>query len=408
MPRSRYLVIAGAIVAVLTASIIVLRVAERSEIATPAASSTVSQTAIASPSPTGTPCVGPCGGATGPASSSGPTTAVYNDDFGFAIAEVGQATSIRAESSDRRLGTLDSQSPAVSPDGRQIAYWSSISSAPQQLRLVSAADTSKARVLSALGTDERGGQIAWANDGSGLVYSVQVPKGGPPTSSVIRSFDLRGGAVPAERTWLALTSTPGKLYAPITWDRTRFNLIVAGLTGDGAFMEQYVTIHTDTPGSQRSDPVPVRIPMSSVKVSSDASFAIGLDLDAKGFTYWPLQSMNGAGHHPPESKYGVTGAVWRPGTHEIGFIGPSNQFELCDVDKDLGQQVPTCSRTVFSGVPEGASVRAFRADGTAVLFSVIPPAAGGLGQDFTLVTLGDGQRASFSDQGGLFASVRLR
>ena len=103
--------------------------------------------------------------------------------------------------------------------------------------------------------------------------------------------------------------------------------------------------------------------------------------------------------------------MWRPGTHQIGFIGPSNQFWLCDVDHDtpLG-----CGTTAFSGVPDGAFVRAFRADGSAVVLSVVPAGSSGTTATYTLVRLGSdpkatsGDRVTFQDVGGLSLSVRFR
>ncbi|MDP9245777.1 MAG: hypothetical protein M3O64_03915, partial [Chloroflexota bacterium] len=189
-----------------------------------------------------------------------------------------------------------------------------------------------------------------------------------------------------------------------------------GETGEGGFMRTYdvINLSANPPTTTRFN-VPVQIVMSSVKASSDARFVVGLDLDARGFTYWPLQTMSGAGHHPPESKYGMTGFAWRPGTHEIGFIGPSNQFWLCDVDKEnpLG-----CGHTAFSGVPEGAFVRIFRADGSAVVLAVTPAGSTGLGgTTYTLVQFSNdplaakatgGDRVTFTELGGLNASVRLR
>ena len=115
---------------------------------------------------------------------------------------------------------------------------------------------------------------------------------------------------------------------------------------------------------------------------------------------------------PAESKYGQTGALWRPGTHEIGFIGPSNQFWLCNVERNtpLG-----CGATAFSGVPAGATVRLFRVDGSAVLLAV--PGSGGAQTAYTLVKFTNdpigakatgGERVTFMDVAGIAASVRLR
>jgi hypothetical protein len=66
-------------------------------------------------------------------------------------------------------------------------------------------------------------------------------------------------------------------------------------------------------------------------------------------------------------------------------------------------------------VPDGAFVRTFRADGSAVVLAV--PGGGGAQTSYTLVKFtGDpfaakatgGERVTFTDLGGLSASVRLR
>jgi hypothetical protein len=93
--------------------------------------------------------------------------------------------------------------------------------------------------------------------------------------------------------------------------------------------------------------------------------------------------------------------VWRPGTHEIGYVD-ADAFVLYSADQ------PAASGG-FRGVPAGAAVRLFRADGTAVLLAV---PSGGL-TSYTLVLLGNpspnsGDRVTFQDSDGLRASVRLR
>jgi hypothetical protein len=290
---------------------------------------------------------------------------------------------------------------------------------------VAAAAPSSTQFSSSLSANEHGGGIAWSSDGASILYAVNIgdATGGPPgtstTSSVIRALDLRSGGTAQ----VVLTSNAaGVILQPIAWSAST-HLAAVGETGEGGFMNKYDVINfTSSPPTTTRADVPVQIVMSSVKASSDALFAVGIDLNARGFTYWPLQTMNGAGHHPPESKDGMTGGVmWRPGTHEIGYIGPSNQFWTCDVDKDTGAQIGTCGRTVFSGVPEGAFIKAFRADGSAVLLqSSTAPAFGQA--TYTLVTFTNdplaakatgGERVTFTDVGGLggsgiAASVRLR
>jgi hypothetical protein len=415
---------AGAVVAVVAIALIIgLQLNQRQQnAANPSPSTTGSPspaTASASPATVVDPSASQSATATPPAATGTPAPggAIYNDAFGFIVAPGSNSTAatIRKESTSAPVATFDQQGFAVSPDGTRIAYWTpERNGARSELRVVTAAAPSSSQFSSSLSANEHGGGIAWSSDGTTLLYAVNL--GDPTTSSTVRTVDLRSGGAAQ----VVLTSTAaGVILQPIAWSSST-HLAAVGETGEGGFMTTYDVINfTSNPPTSTRANVPVQIPMSSVKASSDALFAVGLDLNARGFTYWPLQTMSGAGHHPPESKYGMaTGFAWRPGTHEIGFIGPSNQFWLCDVDKEnpLG-----CGHTAFSGVPEGAFVKAFRADGSAVLLqSSTAPAFGQA--TYTLVTFTSdpfaakatgGERVTFTDVGGLggsglAASVRFR
>ncbi len=415
MRSSRNLLTAGAVVAVLAIALIVgLQLNQRQQgVAVPSSSPTATAPIVATSGPTGKDnqvitCPQPnasCAATGTPSSSNG----IYDDAFGFIVTENLQ-DKIRTESSNARGPSFSSSGYAVSPDGTRLAFWtqapSEAAGGPQQLFVYDLARPTVLVASSALGANERGGGIVWSNDNRGITYAIQT--GPQPTSSVIWAWDLASGG-PAK---VALSSTqPGAFYVPIAWDRTRLSLVAAGLSGPGGFMTDYVTVNPAVAGSARSVKVQFDqlIRVFSVRASSDAAFALALD--ATGFTYWPIDTMTGAGKHPAESKYGLSGgAVWRPGTHEIGFIGPSNQFWLCNVEREtpLG-----CGTTAFSGVPDGAHVQAFRADGSAVLLGV--SLSGSTNPtSYTLVRFGSdpkatsGDRVAFTDVSGITASVRLR
>ncbi len=409
---SRYLFTATAIAAVLVLALVVgLQLRDRN---TPAANPSASPTPSASgaavivPSPTS----GPSGSASPTASPSpAPSGGIYNDDFGFFVTDNFDRAHARTESSNAPIGDFSMRGFAVSPDGTRLAYWTQgpteAAGAPQELRVVVISNPSSPALIvsSGLSDKERGGGIVWSNDGRGLAYAIQT--GSPTTGSTVRILDLVSGG--AARVVLTLTE-PGRLYVPVAWDRS-VNLIAAGVTGDGGFMTRYVTVRvnpTNELNEQRSD-VAGRVTMGSVRASTDAKLVVGVDIDT-GFSYWPMADY-AAKVTPAETKYGLTGALWRPGTHEIGFIGPSKQFWLCNADRNtpLG-----CGSTAFSGVADGAVVRLFRVDGSAVLLHVIPPGSSNLVQTYTLVRLGSdpkattGDRVTFTELGGLNASVRLR
>ena len=408
MRASRTLLAAGAVVAVLAIALIIgFQLRDRS---TTAANPSPSPT----PSASGATVVAPSATAT-PGATSAPGGGIYNDDFGFIFGEPGAGLNIRKESSSTTpwIGSFKEQGFAVSPDGTQIAYWTVKTSTQQsQIQIVSAANPQALGASSTLSANEEGGVIIWANDSSGVAYTIISP--GPPTqtgppaiTSTIRTFNVRpGNAGPGQV--VAQWNEAGRFMQPIAWDRAS-NTLAAGVTGEGGFMTDYILVNTATPqANAKRTPVTGRVTMSSVRPSTDAKFVVGTDIDS-GFSYWPLADYS-AKIAPAESKYWQAGVLWRPGTHEIGFIGPSNQFWLCNVDRNtpLG-----CGTTAFSGVPAGATVRTFRADGGAVLLAV--SAGGGAPTTYTLVKFTPlaakatgGERVTFQDVGGLRTSVRLR
>ena len=362
---------------------------------------------VVAPSPTAT--VSAAGTIAPSSPSSAPSGAIASDDFGFVVTDnIGQ-TSFRTETNNARIASFSSRGFAVSLDGTRFAFWTQgpteAAGGPQELRIVTVAGPTALVASSRLSENERGGAIVWSNDGRGLSYAVHT--GAAPTTSAVRIWDLGSGG--AGRVVLSSTQ-PGAFYVPIAWDHTRLNLVAAGLSGEGGFMTNYVTVSTEVTGSERSAKVPFesRIIMFTVRASSDAMFVLGLE-GGQAFSYWPIAEFS-AKRAPAEAKYGKTGAAWRPGTHTIGFIGPSNQFWLCDVERDtpLG-----CGTTAFSGVPDGAFLQTFRADGSAVLLGVSPSGSTSP-TNYTLVRFGtdpkatSGDRVNFTDASGMVASVRFR
>ncbi len=418
MRASRTLLAAGAAVAVLAIALLLgTQLRDRNETAaSPSASPTPSASGPAIVAPSASPTLNP---SATPSANSAPAGVIYNDNFGFIVEEAGGArirNEVSAPVANIPASTrIDGQGFAVSPDGTQIAYWTVKTSAQQsQLQIISAANPQSLGASSSLSANEDGGVIIWANDSSAVAYTVITPgppvqTGPPAVTSTIRTFNTRPG-----------TGGPGqvvvqwndafKFIQPIAWDRAA-NALAAGVTGEGGFMTDYILVNTATPqANAKRTPVTGRVIMNSVRASTDAKFVVGTDADS-GFSYWPLADYS-AKVAPAESKYAQTGALWRPGTHEIGFIGPSDQFWLCNVERNtpLG-----CGTTAFSGVPAGAFVRAFRADGSAVVLAV--SGGGGAQTTYTLVKFTNdpfaakatgGERVSFQDVSGLRTSVRFR
>ena len=411
MRSSRYLLTAGAVVAVLAIALIVgFQLSQRQQ---NAANPSASPTPSASPATGVNPSGSPSATATQPPASGTPAPggAIYNDDFGFVVGggDGPPHSTIRKESGNDGTGAqFITQALAVSPDGRQLAYFAGgTNGGPEQLRIVPAAGNATEQALVTLAAGARGGGIVWSSDGSGLLYSIESGTfiGGGPNSATLNIYDLNPDG-PHART-IDTQNNTGWVYRPLAWDRTT-NLAAAGLTGDGGYMGKYVTVRLNPDNSfttLSADASSRAMLMGQVRASTDANFVLGVTFSSGDINWWPIDNY---GATKSQASVGKRGALWRPGTHEIGFMS-AEQFWLGDVDK-AGAQGLCC--TAFSGAPSTSTVRAFRADGTAVILSV--PDANPYLADYTLVRLGSdpkstsGDRVTFQDLNALSASVRLR
>ncbi len=412
MKSSRYLLTVGAIVAVLAVALIVgFQLRDRSVgVANPSASPTPALTSLPNvvpPSPTANPNVAPtpCVGSTCPGGPP-PNSAVFNDDFGF-IVSAGDiaAANIRKESSSARIGSFASQDYAVSPDGRQVAYWRASSGG--SLLDVYTVSSGNARTIIGLST-QGGGAIAWSSDGTGVVVaanSADSSASGGPTSQLITVDVASGDHVQIAK------RTDGRLYWPLAWNRG-LNVVAGGVTGEGGFMTEYFTIDTiATASATKSFPVQGRTTIGSVHVTNDTKWVLGVDIDTNAISYWPLFDYSQA-KTVPVATAGKAGALWRPTTHQIGFIA-SSAFWLYDVDL-ADPQIGSAWFTVQGG----SLLRTFRADGRAVVLAVpVSTTDVQAGTSYTLSLLGDppvapksiaANRVTFPDSGGLQTSVRIR
>ena len=374
--------------------------------------------AIASPSPTAsaTPSVTtaatPIATTTAAASATpaaAASAATFNDSFGFLITggDGPPHAIIYKEGGNEQIGVIGTQAFAVSPDGTQVAFFTLFDSVELHVRTVA---SNAEQTLAKLGAGQRAGGVAWSNDGGALLYSSESGSfgiGGGTNSATLNIWELAANG----RHGMTIDSqtNTGWLYRPIAWDRSA-NLAVAGLTGEGGFMGMYVTVRMNPDNSftvSRVDVGSRGMLMPSIHASSDAKLVLGVSLSSGDISWWPIDNF---GALKTQAASGKRGARWRPGTHEIGFIGPSDQFWLGDVDKS-GALGLCC--TAFSGVPASSTIATFRADGTAVVLGVPAPTRP-FGADYTLVRLGSdpkatsGDRVTFQSLVGLTASVRFR
>jgi hypothetical protein len=415
MRASRGLLAAGAVAAVLAVALIVgYQLNQRQQgVAAPSASPTPSATASASPvTPPGFGPSAPPSAAASPGATATPAAggAIYNDAFGFVVlgGDGPPHAAIYKEGSDSQLGAIATQAVfAVSPDGKQIAYWS-LATSGSELTVYTVSDASD-RTLVTLGSGQRGGGVAWSSDGQALLYSTESGNagvGGGPNTGTLNIWELAANG--RHGTTIDTQTNTGWLYRPIAWDRSA-NLAAAQLTGEGGFMGKYETVRItpdNTFNVSSVDTTSRTMLMSSIRASSDAKYVLGVGLSSGDINWWPIDNF---GALKSQAGAGKRGAQWRPGTHEIGFVGPSDQFWLGDVDT-AGALGLCC--TAFSGVPVSSTLATFRADGTAVVLGVPAPSRQ-FGADYTLVRFGNdpkatsGDRATFQGSLALVASVRL-
>ena len=405
MRALRYLLRSAAIVAVIVLAIVAgFALRDRSApVAGPSASPTTTANASTTPATlSATPT---------PAATA---TGAFNDDFGFALTEpgAGRTTTIRRESG-ARLGSFDQVQFTVSPDGRQIAWFTLEGAQPQQLRIASAASVTQSQLVRTIGAAERGGTIVWSSDASGLLYqthSVEPPPSpgsppGDPSLYAIHTFDLRGTTTPDR---VVLTSpTRGLVLHPIAWDRTA-NVAAAVETGEGGFMISYDVLRigaADVTVTKSTAPN-VQVLAFSMSASTDAKLVLAMTFENGGsLWWWPLADF---GAHKTITGTGARSGLWRPQTHEIGTIATcpdagcvsNGALRLIDVDSGT-------SRIAYSSQTANLNLRTFRADGSAVILAA-PQPSGAAVTDFTLVSLTGAAAISLKDVNGLAASVRLR
>ena len=394
---NRNLWIAAAVVAVLAIVIVVGLQQRQGDVAVGSPSPTASRMVSASVSTAAMATAAASGRPTGTQGS-----ALYNDLFGFVVTDIGAGASIRNESGAAQQGlSFSAQGFAVSPDGKNIAYWTlGTSSAPQQLRTFTTLGNATEQTWVTLAAGQRGGGIAWSGDGAGLLYSTETGNfgvGGGTNSATLDIYELAAGG---RRATIETQNNTGALYRPIAWDRSA-NIAAAGMTGEGGFLGKYVAARINSDGSfavQRVDTVANDMAMGSIRASSDAKLVLGVDGSGRA-RWWPIADVSAI---KTAAAIGRTAALWLPGTHKIGFIGADGGFVLFQADDGS-------AATPFRGVKAGSTVRTFRADGTAVLLAFVPPGSTGLGStDYTLTRLADGGSITFQATGGLGPSVRLR
>jgi len=355
MRSRRYLLTAGAIVAVLAIALIAgFQLRDRNAtVANPNASPRPEITSlpiIVRPSPT-----------SGPNPTTMPGGDILLDDrFGFIVNAgggfAGTVYRIQTETGTR-IGEFSGYAPAVSPDGRQVAYWQA-GGPGAALRLIDPAKPTETRTLLTLPSTERGGgSILWSPDRTALVIAVysadsfEGVDGGPKVAS-LRTLSINGGA-PREVAQL----TNGRVLLPVAWDQ-KTGTIGAEESGAGGFMSAYDSIVLRANNDIQLERTAVQGRVIGVQGSPDGTRILGIWMDENTVHIWPTANFGAAF---PVGKGGtLNGARWRPGSPQVWW----------SVDLDIGWFMPqTDSSAVMYGGAVPLAIDSFRPDGSAVVLS---------------------------------------
>ena len=154
---------------------------------------------------------------------------------------------VRRENDTTPLGTIDLGVGSVSPDGKIFAGWTR--AAPYELRIVDVTRPSIRALVVTLPDEERGFDVIWSLDGTGLLYSVA--SGGSattvPTWGALRSVDV---LAPRPKELVRYDAT---YLRPVVWDRIGGDLVTALVVKPGA-ARGYVVIKGTQSAEQRQFP----------------------------------------------------------------------------------------------------------------------------------------------------------
>lgn len=301
-----------------------------------------------------------------PAAAASPSaTQAATTDHGYVFFADPDRIEVRRERDGAIAFTLGGIEPAVSADGKRLAYWRRSPDARDRrdLRVLDVADPTSERSVLILPNDTIGGSIVWSNDGQGLLIETHSVEGsgpfGAPTRYDLVMVDL-AATPPATRPAAAQVSM-GEVYRPVAWDRPG-RIAAAVVTGEGGAVSAYVTWNGNaaSPFARTVVRSPATLIAYRVQASADAKFVMGPEYyDFNALRIWPLADITKA--ETMRSATRIHSAAWRP--------GPTAPYEVIWA---VGERVeliryPTSSSTtLYTGTDELAGV-AVRPDGSAVL-----------------------------------------
>lgn len=306
---------------------------------------------------------------------------------------------VRRERDGSTVFELDGVLPAVSPDGRRLAYWRTTPNVgPTDLRVLEIADPRSDRSVLALSGRTLGGPMVWAASYPGLLVV---------TESVERSGGAGGAHCPASSTLMTvdLTVTPpatrsaaGRpsacVHIPLAWDPANAVAAVMGM-GPGGYATEYLTWDPRST-TVTSTEVPRLLLAGSVQASTDGTVIAGLEDSLTVVRVWPVGDITRAQRSTQPARIGPL-LLWRP-----AFLA---HYEIV---WSTGQRVEIFSRPPGTAAPvvtTAAGAVAIRPDGSGVLLAEgAGPSAGAPSSLLTVLDLATRQTAEMMTVGAFGGS----
>lgn len=312
--------------------------------------------ATATASPTATPTSG---------TSPSPTTPPA-DRYGY-VSTIEERILVRRERDAATVFELAGVGPAISADGRRLAYWRTTPNVgPTELRVIEVADPRTDRSVFALTGQTLGGGAVWSNDGQGLLVGIasrETSGGGGVESGNPARYDLLMldlAARPPRSLPAARQLSGGAVYLPVAWDRPG-QLAAAVVTGPGGFATEYVTWNGNAASPFATARVPWccgRIVAGSVRASPDAKLILATDIGENVLHVWPILDITRADEvrHPLR----IESAFWRPGSTSpyevIWTVGFRIDLFRYQTDESTTLHTSTTNVGIVAIRPDGSAV----------------------------------------------------
>ena len=277
---------------------------------------------------------------------------------------------VRRERDGSTAFEVDGVLPAVSPDGRRLAYWRTTPNVgPTDLRVLDIADPRTDRSVLSVTGRTIGGPVVWAAGYPGLLVVTESAErtggvGGAhcAVGSTLMTVDL---TVTPPATRSAAGRSSACVHLPLAWDPANSIAAVIGM-GPGGYATEYLTWDPRTTTVSSAE-VPRLLLAGSVQASTDGLAVAALEDSLSVVRVWPVRDVAKAERFTQPARIG--GLFWRP-----AFAA---HYEIV---WSTGQRIETFRYPPGTAAPlitTAAGPVAIRPDGSGVLLAeVTGPSAG--------------------------------